>query len=748
MGKENLDAGKQRSTEKNQYARKGQFTRNTQNQRRNGYIGAPYNFVPIAKNIYKRYQKEQELPQHNKMDVKRYSGELICRIDALTDIFIGGGKEVKQGEYSDFAQCIDGTPCIPGSSLKGLVRSNMQVLGFGAIAGDVEDYNIMYRYVGAAKSRVSRYYTDSILNVKSVLLGKDRKGNQIRTTIPKNVKAGYIKKEGNSYVIYPTEVDKIDQEKFGECNYYPISEREVFWAKEEAENQGKENPFSFFEDLGIQMQHKNDCNSSDFTIEKIKGRIHVKGPESQCYVPYMAEILYSLNGNRKVVSILKPDGECPEGYKIGYVISTGKMKEKKVFYVIPKRRDGSGITIPESDLLSFQQDYENKKNKLHGTLKDDSLREKCKSFFALPEGDEAKPVFYAERGGRVYFGYTPFLRIFYEHSILCGISKEQREYMKANGDLKKPVLDYPSSLLGYATDQGSYKSRVCFEDFRLQVPEGMALEQYLKEKQYGLEMIQGEPKLSSYWDYLVQDNPEHAMTYNEDNFELRGIKQYWLHKKVKAVGEAKNQDAASRFLPLKSGVSFGGKVRFQNLSEDELGLLIWSLSLETDSNQNIGRAKSFGYGRIGLSLEQLSLYDYEKMYGTHALCMDVFDNKTAEDINDFISSYKDYMNQNYKKTDGLPYDIMKEQSIDAFTKMKDKNNMPDEKSIAYMSLDSKDYQNRNRPLHTIKQVLDRETPSAIEEEKKNGTGYKGNYKASEGEKEPTMAGLFENIKLN
>ena len=277
------------------------------------YTGAPYNFVPITKHIYKRYQTQEDLPRHDIIDTKRYSGELTCRITTLTDLFIGGGKDVKKGEYSSFAQCVDGTPCIPGSSLKGLVRSNMQVLGFGSIAADVENYHIMYRQVGAAKSRVSRYYTENILNVKTIKLGKDSRGNHIQTTVPANVKAGYLKKEGSSYMIYPTEADAAKKEKFGERNYYPVSEQTVFRAKEEAEAHGKKNPFSFFEDLGIQMQHKNDCKSSDFTIEKDDGnRIHVKGPESEMYVPYTADVFYRLKGepgNYKVVSVLKQEGQ-------------------------------------------------------------------------------------------------------------------------------------------------------------------------------------------------------------------------------------------------------------------------------------------------------------------------------------------------------------------------------------------------------------------------------------------------------
>lgn len=726
------------------------------------YVGAPYNFVPITKNIYQRYQNEEELPKHNIIDTKRYSGELQCRITALTDIFIGGGDDVKTGGYSGFAHSLDGIPCIPGSSIKGLARSNMQVLSLGSIAGDVEDYNIMYRQVGAAQSRIAKYYRDNILNVKQVTLGQGKDGKPIRTTVPKNVKAGYIRKEGESYVIYPTEKDAIDKNQFGECNYYPVSELAVFRAKEDARLRNEENPFSFFEELNLQLQHRNNSSSNDFKVTMQGKRKRVQGPENKRYVPYIAKILYKLKGNLKVVSIIKHNGTCKAGYQEGYVISTGKMQEKKVFYVVPRLKEDHAIQIPESDILSFKRDYENKKNKLHGTIKEDNLREKCRDFFALPKTGELKPVFYAERGGRLYFGYTPFLRIFYEHSIMHGVSREQREYMKENGDLKKPVLDYPSAILGYASDQSSYKSRVSFEDFRLQIPGKKNASQYVNEQQYNVEMVQGEPKLSSYWDYLVQDHTEYAMTYNEDQFELRGIKQYWLHETTAGKEPAKNKKAASRFQPLKKGVSFKGKIRFKNLSADELGLLIWSLSLETDSNQNIGRAKAFGYGRINLELMHLKLYDYQKMYHGPALCMDVFEEKTAEEINQFVESYKSYMNQNYKKPSGMSGDIMTEKGVDALLKMK--SNIPNEKDIAYMSLDHKDYQNRKRPLHSIDQLLNKETPEEIREitsgrhserkkqkpddQRSDIQNYKKSYKDPAGEKPPTMGDLFKNIKLD
>jgi len=688
------------------------------------YVGAPYNFVPIAEKIYKRYQREGDLPKHNIIDKERYSGELQCQVRALTDIFIGGGEEIEG--YSTFSHDIDGLPCIPGSSMKGLVRSNMQVLGFGSIAGDVEDYNIMYRQVGAAKSKVARYYSENILDVKTVPLGKDKNGKMQQTTVPKNVKAGYISKINGEYRIYRTEVNAIKRDTFGECNYYPVYEPLVMHANEVAESRGKQLPFSFYGKNGIELQHIG--KSSDFKREEDRGRVHVKGRENRTYIPYFTPVYYKLKDQRHVEAVLSQEVTCPAGFKEGFVISTGKMQEKKTFYVIPKKKEDDCIKIPETDVLSFKQDYENKKNKLHGVLKDDTMKEKCRKFFALPEEGECKPVFYVERGGRLYFGYTPFLRIFYEHSIMRGVSIEQRKYMKENGDLKMPVLDYPSAILGYATDKSSYKSRVSFEDFHLCLPEGIDLEQYLKGQQYRVTLVQGEPKLSSYFDYLVQNNEECAMTYNEDDFELRGIKQYWLHETVHRGNEVKNENAASHFTPLKKGATFIGKVRFKNLSADELGLLIWSLSLETDSNQNIGHAKSFGYGRIELTLENFRLYNFDKMYHGSILNMDIFEEKGAEEINGFIRQYKEYMNQNYSKQK----DIMKEKGVSALLKMKDKHNIPEEDSIQYMSFDNRDYQNRTLPLHTIDQVLDHEKPRAISERTGRGRqNSSGSYNSNQ-----------------
>lgn len=73
---------------------------------------------------------------------------------------------------------------------------------------------------------------------------------------------------------------------------------------------------------------------------------------------------------------------------------------------------------------------------------------------AWPENGEIKPVFYIELDGKLYFGFTPRLRLFYEKEIYDGLSKEQRDNS----------LDYCKSMFGFATDNESYRSRLSFQE--------------------------------------------------------------------------------------------------------------------------------------------------------------------------------------------------------------------------------------------------------------------------------------------
>ena len=342
--------------------------------------------------------------------------------------------------------------------------------------------------------------------------------------------------------------------------------------------------------------------------------------------------------------------------KEGYVVSTGPMKEKKAVYIIPKiDYTKEAIEISEADVRAFRIDYEKKKN---------TLKRFGDAYFRLPEKG-IKPVFYIFLDGRLYFGFTPRLRLFYDFTIKDGLNKKHKEGM----------LDYAKALFGYSNKTSGYKSRVSFAD---------AVLVGQKTEQQEVQLILAEPKPTSYCDYLMPKDGK-AVTYNtkgensnEAGFKLRGVKQYWLHKKV-VTPEVKKFNVASTMHPLPEGSVFRGKVRFKNLTADELGLLLWSIRLRDESWVNVGKAKAYGYGNAELKLKAVKRVNTKLAYcNGNALCLNPMEPLSVEEL---IQCYKDTINESLKgKTiEQLPH-------IKEFFLMKDASAMPDEKKIRYMDL--------------------------------------------------------------
>ena len=77
------------------------------------YVGAPYNFVPLGSRVYRK----DSITKHN--EITGLSGSLEYQVTAQTPILVDGGDE-------HFYKNKDGKAAIPGSTMRGLVRSNMQ----------------------------------------------------------------------------------------------------------------------------------------------------------------------------------------------------------------------------------------------------------------------------------------------------------------------------------------------------------------------------------------------------------------------------------------------------------------------------------------------------------------------------------------------------------------------------------------------------------------------------------------------
>ena len=631
---------------------------NKENKYGEKYVGAPYNFVPFYNDVVG--VDEAAMGVHGVISDELLTGEISYQLKAETPIFIGDGHKNRDGSSDEhFFRNEKGELAIPGSSVRGLIRNNAQILGLSGFDQDIDDYHLMYREVagGGKKQEVRDFYNNK--------LGLPDSQNSV--AVLQNVRAGYIVKEGSEYRIYKTEVDKIDSE-LGEMNYYVINERKV------SEDSDYKKNYPYFE-----KHPESTQNILEEGFERTKdanGTVYYKGEDNPSYRPGYASVSYTIKDLKNVIQVGDPGVYEKEGVLLG----TGLMPKKKVQYIIPKiDKSKEYITISNSDIKAFEIDFNKRMNALKGFGDP--------QFFNLPKEGEVKPVFYIElsknmheeneeNSSRLYFGFTPRLRLFYDYTIKDGYHQNVQEF------------DYAMSLFGMTRQQCSYKSKTSFSDA---VVCSDSVE--TKEKK----VILAEPKPTSYMDYLQQGDK--LTTYNSDQFELRGIKQYWLRDKtISGENTGKNEKVCSSIRPLDKGVCFAGKVRFENLTKAELGLLLWSIRLKKSSRMNMGKGKAYGFGAVSVKELTVSCRNNTKAYNLNGL-LD-FSPFESFDVEELIQAYKDEMNAHIPNgnIDRLPH-------IQTFFNMKNAEYMPEEEKIRYMSLAKKEYQSRQKALPQVDEIL-------------------------------------------
>lgn len=122
----------------------------------------------------------------------------------------------------------------------------------------------------------------------------------------------------------------------------------------------------------------------------------------------------------------------------------------------------------------------------------------------------------------------------------------------------------------------------------------------------------GEPHPSLARFYLTEGS------YDDANVSIRGRKFYWHHSdKIKAgenykkyldsitTDERAKYNSSLSFL--KPNNIFEFEVEFKNLTEEELGVLIYSLELEDGMLHKFGKAKAFGFGSSKIEIKELLL---------------------------------------------------------------------------------------------------------------------------------------------
>lgn len=261
----------------------------------------------------------------------------------------------------------------------------------------------------------------------------------------------------------------------------------------------------------------------------------------------------------------------------------------------------------------------------------------------------------------------------YKFPIADGLPPKYKELVDAG------PLDCPSAILGFSRGRLAYRSRVSFGDF--------AAEAGAREGAV-VRMILGEPK------------PGYARAYLDRNSRLRGFKQYWLKDTQKTDVPSGKEKVGTALCPLPAGTRFHGVVRFKNLSDAELGLLVWSLCLDEGCYQNVGMGKPYGYGRMSVRVERMVEFAPDDLYGG-TLCptpSQKVDEELKKAVQDCISAYEREAMAALGGTQERP--LREVPAIRDFFYMKSAI----QKGGAFSYMGFKGYNNAKQPLPTVEEI--------------------------------------------
>ena len=545
---------------------------------------APYNFVPLPEKVVTLDDSEMddsEIPGHDVY--KGHTGYIGCLLETRSPLYTRcaidpeffakwGDKpfhELPEDQKNGLAHCFSlddaELPVIPGSSLRGMVRTLVEIAGYGKIQPVTDQPKITFRAVAAAyDDPLSRPYKNAL----------------------NDVKVGYLEKRGDAWYVHPAQRPA----NLG------LPEKDPFLKV-------KDQP-----DLNQTIPRLIRFRQDGYRPQYHEVRFDCKFPENK-------------RGGKKYVRVLNIGGLNSAGKYAGVLVCSGNMAEsgvasssKRKTYVLILERDRKSVSIPIpqqvikdyiDSLTDFQRDPPFDENR--GCL------------------IEGRPIFYLEANQEVVaFGHTTNFRV-----PAWFVDKGKRrtatplDFVPTN--LRCPdKTDLAEAIFGYVESQKQESrpvaraGRVFFGDARFESAQNGI---WISENPITPKVL-GSPKPTTFQHYLVQDKSKghdpnvkqqlaHYATSTQET-TIRGHKLYWHRDKVglneiqegtEKIAKAPKQHTCIK--PVNSGVTFCFRIYFESLRDFELGALLWALTLPGEAGKDychsLGMGKPLGLGAIKIT---------------------------------------------------------------------------------------------------------------------------------------------------
>lgn len=376
-------------------------------------------------------------------------------------------------------------------------------------------------------------------------------------------------------------------------------------------------------------------------------------------------------------------------------------KDKLYFYRITNPVWDKRLMI-SNDFMKLYKLDRNRENKSLLKISEDEFKTVPKKIklldTALKKGyKNIIPCFYCTENEKVcHLGSSPYYRIPYKKTISMHVPNE----------LKSFKIDFTDAIFG---NKEYWGSRIYVEDCYLVGEQNNVFYNKTAHLRFS------SPNLVAYQFYLNTDKDGNVQDWNGDT-NIRGYKMYW-HKKMewREKQQQKKDNINKRYKdkyiqPLKEKCHFKGRVRFENLSEVELGALVCLFKLgEENCCYKLGMGKPMGLGSIRI-IGDLYLRNkeyYTRLFDGYEKFKDYI---LIKDKQKYVELFNQYMYKNLMEYSKEALDLYQKRIIDLKIIMGIENinsNKWSEK-VSYMDInndDDKEILKKKIPLPTIKDVI-------------------------------------------
>lgn len=518
---------------------------------------APYNFIPLPNQVDRAVDKADDLPSHDIYGVGNYkrSGYFDVTLKTESPLYIRGmttEAEAKREEKHkpDFFNWHDEKPLIPGSSIRGMLRHILEIVSWGKI-DRVSEQRLFYR------------------SVDNTALGKEYRRRMVAPDRQAKVEFGFLRRDGGNWVIYKCEMKRVKRE---------IIER-VFGAVHDGSGPNKTPKWSLqYRPIWVQAPH-----------------------------------------DHYLITDLSKEARTSSGWQEARLVLSGDVPKKKKEFIFLSPNTEQAIPVTD-ELLERFHDSDQITNWQEKAFKKDAptsnARERDGMLRKNPD-DWGEPVFFLREGGKLtFFGRAYMFRLPYLKSPKDLIPSHLRN---------EAMIDYADALFGFVRGKKFAQRENQSRAGRVTISDGILIDGQGNVQDTPnpiTPQILGSPKPTTFQHYLVQKDgatKDELSFYDSKGAQVRGHKLYWRQllkttTDIAAENVPVDSKQYTRIHAVKANTDFKFRVHFDNLSDYELMLLAWTITLGGGERRHmLGMGKSYGMGVAHLTAT-LTLINREKRY--------------------------------------------------------------------------------------------------------------------------------------